>query len=327
MPSALRQGPLLPQGEALLERLRGDGADRAPVDPGLAGGLRDWLEDGLCGPAGPLTGRPALRVTKDDLSQVLDCEAHFLARRDEPRTLTPELVRGTLVDAAFRQWVTAGEFADPFSDALDAVAVVGDSDGLAAFVAALPSDARRALAEEVDAHAARIAASWPKLAASWLPRTQERLLVPLAGGQVVLCGVVDLALGAPSTGRASVCVVEVKSGRRRVEHRGDLHFYALLETLRSGAPPFRVATFYTATGELDVEPVGRDALLGALHRVMAGVTRLCQLAAGSEPTRTPGPRCAWCPVLGGCAPGQRRGAVPVSDDDRPDEDLGDLQWE
>ena len=33
--------------DGLLRRLRGDGGPRPVIDPGLAGGLRDWLEDGL----------------------------------------------------------------------------------------------------------------------------------------------------------------------------------------------------------------------------------------------------------------------------------------
>jgi hypothetical protein len=308
MPSALRERtPVLLGGQSLLARLRGRGADRAEVDPGLAGGLRDWLEDGLSEAASLLPdGGEPLRVAKDAVNQVLSCEALALARPGAGRPLSPEMARGSLVDAVFRQWITTAELADPFADALDALSVMGDPDGVGAFVAALTAPSRRKLADEVRAHAARITAAWPELSPTWMARTQERLVVSLAGGRVVLSGVVDLALGAPSSGRASVCVVEVKSGRRRIEHRGDLHLYALLETLRSGAPPFRVATFYTATGELDVEPVGSDVLLGALNRVLAATLRLCRLAAGAEPSKTPGPWCAWCPALAGCEPGRRR---------------------
>jgi hypothetical protein len=144
----------------------------------------------------------------------------------------------------------------------------------------------------VAAQAAGIASHWPVPSPAWLGRTQERVEVPLCGGRVVLAGVVDLVLGGPAHERSSVCVVELKSGRRRVEHRGDLHFYGLLETLRSGAPPFRIATYYSATGELDVEPVGEDALVGALQRVLAGTIRLCRLASGAAPATTPNPLCA-----------------------------------
>ena len=40
-----------------------------------------------------------------------------------------------------------------------------------------------------------------------------------------------------------------------------------------------------------------DVLVGALQRVLAGTTRLCRLAAGSEPARTPNGLCAWCTAL------------------------------
>jgi hypothetical protein len=160
----------------------------------------------------------------------------------------------------------------------------------------------------------------------WLPRTQERLVVPVVGGRVVLSGVVDLAFGGPAGERASVCVVEIKSGRRRIEHRADLHFYALLETLRSGAPPFRIATYYTRTGELDVEPVTDDVLVGALQRVLAGAVCLCRLAEGTEPVRSPNALCAWCTDLPRCRPGQQRAGTDVvrragDDEDDQDEDL------
>jgi hypothetical protein len=303
-----------PEGEELLRRLRGWGTARPVVDPGLAGGLRDWLEDGLAGEvadAAPGLGAPGgdatattVRVTKETLTAVLLCEAHWLARRTTPRGLTVELARGALVDALFRQWVTTGRLENPFRDALGAVTVGGDEEGIAAYVEGLPDGDRRMLEEEIAEHAAGILTRWPVPSPAWLPRTQERVVVPLAGGRVLLSGVVDLALGGPAAGEASVCVVEIKSGRRRLEHRADLHFYALLETLRSGAPPFRIATYYTRSGELDVEPVTDDVLAGATERTLAGVLRQCRLAAGTAPTRTPNPLCPWCPGLPGCEPGK-----------------------
>jgi hypothetical protein len=321
-----------PEGEDLLERLRGRAAARPAVDPGLAGGLRDWLEDGLADVAGEAGGAGLIeagstevgpvRVTKETLTGVLLCEAHLVARRTAPRVVTVALARGSLVDALFRQWGTTGRIDDPWSDALGAVAVGGDVDGIAGFIEGLPADRRRVLAEEIAEHAAGIVARWPVPSPTWLARTQERVVVPLAGGRVVVSGVVDLAVGGPAGEKASVCVVEIKSGRRRVEHRGDLHFYALLETLRSGAPPFRIATYYTRTGELDVEAVTDDVLVGALERVLAGAVRLCRLAAGSEPARTPNGLCAWCSDLPQCAPGRAKAGtdVPRTAGDTDDDD-------
>jgi hypothetical protein len=297
-------------GESLMARLRGEAWRRPAVDPGLAGGLRDWLEDGLSEAAGALApGAPSLRVTKAAVHQVLSCELHAAGGRGASRPLTWELVRGSLVDALFRQWITTGALDDPLADAAAALDVAGDPHGVLGYLDGLGPRRRGRLAGELALHAGRIAADWPVPAASWLGRTQERLAVPLAGGRVVLSGVVDLVLGAPSGGRASVCIVEVSSGRRRLEDRDDLHFYALLETLRSGAPPFRAATYYSATGELDVEPVGRDVLVGALERVLAAARALCRLAAGGAPRTGADPRCAWCAGVGGRRPGRRAGAA------------------
>ena len=302
-----RQSATTLRGATLIGRLLGEGSDRPRVDPGLAGGLRDWLEDELAAPVAALGDQNGpVRVTKETLNQVLVCESHLVARRGAPRRMTEELARGSLVDAAFRQWITTGRLDDPWADSLAAMEATGDSDGVVAFVGALPSARRHALADELAAHGAVLTAAWPVPSPTWLARTQERLTVPLAGGRIVMSGVVDLAFGAPSSGNASVCIVEVKSGRRKVEHRGDLHLYALMETLRSGAPPFRVATYYTATGELDVEPVGREVLVGALHRVHCGATALCRLAAGGEPARSPNALCGWCAGLASCPPGRAR---------------------
>lgn len=313
-----------PEGAALLERLRGQGAPRPAVDPGLAGGLRDWLDDGVADAVGALApDAPVVRMTKEILDQVLTCEAHLVARRDAPRSVTTALARGALVDALFRQWVTTGRIEDPWVDALGALRVAGEADDILVFVDELADADRGILAQEVADHAAGIVSRWPVPSPAWLVRTQERLVVPLAGGRIVLSGVVDLAFGGPAGERASVCVVELKSGGRRLEHRGDLHFYALLETLRSGAPPFRIATYYTRTGELDVEPVSEDVLVGAVQRVLGGAVRLCHLAAGAEPMRTPNPLCAWCAGLPGCGPGQQRAGTDGARKPGEDTDDGD----
>jgi hypothetical protein len=294
----------------LLARLRGVGRRRPDVDPAFAPGLREWLEDALAPAAAALPAHlPPARVDKQALTQVLTCEAHLVASRAAPR-VTVELVRGILVDALFRQWVTTGAIGDAMGEALDACA--GDDGAVTAFVAGLSASARRQLTDEVAEQAARIAAQWPVPAGAWLPRTQERLTVPLCGGRIVMSGVIDLAFGAPAGRSASTCLVEVKSGRRRAEHRSDLHFYALLETLRSGAPPFTVGTYYAAIGQLDAEPLEEDLLVGTLGRVVDGTERLCRLAGGAAPRTRPNPLCSWCVALPGCAAGRERVGVAVA---------------
>ncbi len=298
------------RGDSVLDRLRGDG-ERPVVDPGLAGGLRDWLEVGLAERLGPLSDDRPVRVTKERLNQVLVCEAHLAASQEGPRPVTMELARGSLVDAAFRHWITVGRSDDPFVDALAALDVAGDQADVVAFVEGLHASERAQLAADVAHHAHSIASGWPLVSHRWLPRTQERIEVPLVGGRVILTAVVDLLLGAPAGERASVCLVEVKSGARRLEHRSDLLYYALLETLRTGAPPFKVATYYTASGDIDDEAVTEDLITGVLVRVLEGTVRLVRLAGGAVPVPSPNPLCAWCVGLPRCLPGQGRAGTSI----------------
>jgi hypothetical protein len=296
------EGHTGPVHDDLLNRLRGAGRPRPPVDPSFAGGLREWLEDALAPAAAGLgPGDVPARINKQALTQVLTCEAHLVASRAAPR-VTVELVRGILVDALFRQWMTVGMIGDAMREAMDGCAAAGGEVG--EFVAGLAPAARTTLADEVADQAARIVAQWPVPPGSWLARTQERLEIGLCGGRILMSGVIDLAFGSPAAERASTCLVDVKSGRRRVEHRADLHFYALLETLRSGAPPFMLGTYYAAIGELDTEPVEEGLLVGALRRVVDGSERLCRLASGEPAGTRPNPLCPWCVGLDSCAPGQ-----------------------
>ncbi len=271
----------------LLGRLRGDVAVRPKVDWGLAGGLREWLEDGVAASCEALDpGVVPLGVDKEALSAVLGPHPSSYSPRRlgtrSPRPVTMPLARGILVDLLFRQLVTTGRIDDPVADGLAALEVEDGRDAVVEFVRSLRREGRAALDDEVISHAERLTVHWPALPPFWLPRTQERSTIALGGGKVVLTGAIDLTLGAPSSGCASVVLVEVKSGARRPEHRAELHFYALLETLRSGAPPLRVATWYSATGAMDVDEVTDELLAVAVRRTLAGVERLCALAGGGS---------------------------------------------
>jgi hypothetical protein len=258
----------------LLAALRGDVEKRPLVDPGLGGGLREWLEDGVAEGVALLPEHPAvLYVNKRTLADAL---ADRLESGGSGGAITHQMARGALVDALFRQLVTTGTIEDPMDDALAALEVDDPDAAIAVFVHDLAAQDYAELAEEVAWHATSIQASWPPLAAHWLPRTQERLTTSLGGGRIVLTGLPDLVVGAPSSGRASVCLVELKTGGALVEHRADLFFYALLETIRNGAPPFRVATYYSGTGELDVAEVTEELLGAAVRRTIDATNVICR---------------------------------------------------
>ncbi len=187
--------------------------------------------------------------------------------------VTAPLARAVLVSALFRQLVTTGRIDDPVADALSAVGADGRADRIAEFLVRLPSTDRAALLEQIVDHSEVLVSTWPAVAPAWLPRTGERRTVPVAGGRILLSGIIDLVLGAPALDRASVCLVDVRTGERRAEHTEDRRFLGLLETICAGAPPFRLATYYTATGEIDVEEVDDDLLFAAARRAVEALHR------------------------------------------------------
>jgi hypothetical protein len=307
-------------GPDLLERVRNTGRPRPNADPDLVRRLRSGLEAGLAASAGadaaPAVGAdsdgggtragPPLVVTKDRLTRVLACEAHHVVTEFGERPLSVALACGAIVDVLFRQLVTVGAIGDPMADGLAALAVDDHQRDLVSWVEHLPRTERDELRAEVERQAEGIRRRWPALDPGWLPRTQVAMRVPLARGTVELSARADLVIGPPARDVASLAIIEVKSGYRRIEHRADLHFYALIEALRSPAPPFVVATYYTRTGELDVDPVTEDLLMGAARRTLSGAQRLAGLALGAEPSREASVLCGRCSLLSACEVGQRR---------------------
>jgi len=278
-------------GRALLDRLRVTGRPRPLADPDRVDRLRRSIEDRI----GPLAGTPGhpLVVTKGSLTRALSCDAHREPAGFDDQPFSLPLAVGALVDVLFRQLVTTGSLGDPMTDGLDALRVDDRQVDLLRWIEQLPYGDRRALAGEVRRQATGLVERWPALDPAWLPRTEESMRVALAGGSVELAARVDLAVGRPDLDVASVGIVEVKSGSRRPEHRLDLGFYALVEALRRSAPPFVVATYYTRSGELDVEPVDDELLAAAARRTVAGVRAMERGAArgggGGDPAA-----CAGC---------------------------------
>ena len=261
---------------SILDQLRGAGTPKPKADPELAGGLREWLEDSLAGGVARLGVRDrALRVNNEVLGRL--GTSGTLPSSLGPRDATAEdLALLRLVRCLFRQWMTTGRIEAPIRDALSAQAASGDPGGAVALVSRMSGEERRAFTDAVSAHASRITATWPALSPAWYPRAHERFTVPLCGGRVMLSGIADLVVGPQATSEASVCIVEIQTGRCTSEDRSALHFLALLETLRAGAAPSRVATYYTGTGELHAEPVDEHLLVSALLRTISGVERLLE---------------------------------------------------
>ena len=188
-------------------------------------------------------------------------------------------IRHRLVTVLFRQWIATGQMGDPWQDAWDGAAAeesLGDPAGSMEAMAGGPERG------ELGVHARNIKACWPEVPPWWRPRTALRARASLGGGRLVVGSIFDLVLGGPAVSRASVCLVRVVAGERRPVHREERHFDALVETLRAGAAPFRTATFYTATGTMDVESVTEATLGEAAGRVLVALERLAEDRGGGR---------------------------------------------
>lgn len=291
------------------------GRVRPRADPALVADLRTHLESGLeplgGAPAGP--GTPPLLVTKGGLSRVLACGDHASCSRPDADGYSVPLACGALVEVLFRQLVTTGSIGDAFAEGLDGLAVDGHRAPLVGWIGDLSAGERCELAAEVERQATGLAARWPSLDPTWLPRTQERMRVTLGAGHVELFARVDLVVGRPGGPEASVALVDVTSGMHRAAHAVDRRFQALVETLRTGVPPFAVASYHARSGELDVDPVSTELLVAAARRCRAGIDALVATGAG-HPVVGSGP--SWCSA---CADGLPGAGAPdrMSDSGRP----------
>jgi hypothetical protein len=258
--------------------LRHGSARRPRFDPGLAGGLRSWLEDGASElvavrgeDAPPLFLGPRLLW---DASTAAVGAAMVEPASLENAVYPVELVQSCLVRALFRQMVTTGQVGDPMADALNALRVDPGRVDMVRQLDAMNHKERASLAASLQTHVAHLVNLTPRFAAGWLPRTHDRVAIPLAGGRVVLGGVFDLLVGAPIRGTATLCAVGLTTGGRWAQARMALHYLALLETLRSGTPPFRVALLHSALGRYGVEDMLEEHLLAIVAHVVVRLSTL-----------------------------------------------------
>jgi hypothetical protein len=253
-------------GGEVLALLRGDATARPQFDPGLAGGLRAWLED---------AAYDVVTARGEHAPPLFLGARQLLGSADERRAageMTDQLVLSRLAHALLRQLVHAGAIADPLGDALDALRAAGDGAEVR-HVETLPAAARTALADALAVHARHLSALVPRFAPGWMPRTDDRVAIPLGGGRVVLHGVFDLVVGPPQPGTASLCALGLSTGGPWAAERRSLHYLSLLETLRSGTPPFRLALLESASGRYGVEDVREEHLRAIASHLAAWLAR------------------------------------------------------
>jgi hypothetical protein len=297
--------------------LLGRGDDEPSFPPGLAEGLLDELRAGIAPMVDELP--PKLWVSKHALTGVHGCEARHVAQ-DGDFAWSVATVRGQVAHKAIE--LAVHWQGDPVSGQLvdEAIARLADADISASrFLGGLTAADRAQLRGEATDLVTKFQECFPPIRAAWRPVTESRVYVDLFDGAVVLAGKVDLTLGKHEPGRATKVIIDLKSGFPAANHRDDLRFYALLETLRLGVPPRMLASYYLDAARAQPEEVTVPLLEAALARALDGVHKLVELANGREPRLSPGPSCRWCPLSGDCAEGQ---SFLWSSDERGDDGDG-----
>jgi hypothetical protein len=335
-------GPTHPTGPALTptqDRLLTDlialGGPRPEFDRHLASRLRHELDvrteaaldavNSPGSPGGPAwrfgDDRPLIVLAKHALASIHACERRAVAEEGVPFEWSPATAQGAVAHKAveFRIHGT-GDFhpGDLVSMAIDRL--IDDERGPAPWLrTATPAERAELVVGVVDA-VTKFDDTFPPIPARWRPRVESRLRTSLAGGRIELVGRVDLALGRAEGTQARVLIVDLKTGHPSMVHPADLRFYALLETLRVGVPPFRLASFYLDSGEWRGEDVDEDLLWSTAYRVADGLDRLIALRLGGRPpTVSPGPGCRYCPARLECPAGQQWPGDVDGGDDTGDE--------
>lgn len=280
--------------------------------------LRRELEDGLEPLVEAMGATDSLFLNKYNIAQALSCERRFVAEEMAPFVWSPPLARGSIAHKAIELSVHWKSDPDPMPMVDEAMSRLSEGgDGLADFLATASEAERAEMRAEATDRVTKFLETWPPLKSKWRPVTESRLRVEMFNQKVVFNGKVDLSIGQAQGMVAGKVLVDLKTGGFSPHHLEDLRFYALLETIRLGTPPRRVASHYLDQGRFVPENITEDVLFSAANRVVGSIERIIELKYETREAKTlTGPACRWCPALPNCQEGQTH----LSSAD--DEDLG-----
>ncbi len=284
----------------------GSSADGRPeFDRDLRHHLRAQLDESLQLVVDQLPDDEQLNLSKHALSQAHACEVRFLAEDGVPFEVSVPIARGSVVHKAVELSIHWPGEPNPLDLVDESLLRLTDSDHWLADWLQTCSDAERAeLRGESNALVVKFLECWPRLKARWTPATEQSYRVDLCDDRVHLRGKVDLCLGRSVGQRAGKVIVDFKSGGFAPSHYDDLRFYALLDTLRLGTPPRRLASYYLDSASMRAEDVTVDLLETAVARTVDGAAVMVELRQGRrEPVARPSFACRWCAELPRCEPG------------------------
>lgn len=300
----LKRGMNPAQAE-MLEVLRGAPEDRPEFDSDL----RHQLEDELHHELSDIDEE--LFVNKHKISQVLTCEKKFTA--DDSFEWNPNNARGTISHLAIelsshnRKPMTP---VDLVEQAMERSCERSDTKSIADYLREIGDAERADLRSQAVDRVVKFVETFPRIPHTWLPHAEATTAATV--GPVVLRGKIDYKIGAPDGLRSGSVLVDFKTGAPWRSHLDDLRFYALLETLRLGTPPFRWVNVYLDSGRAQHENATVDTLRATVKRVGEAARRIAELDLGRKPEVTPGLGCRFCPLLASCAPGREHEAQAAS---------------
>lgn len=284
------------------------GSERPTFSPLFRDEVREIIEDGLAPLAGPLDALAIspLSASKHTLAAVLGCEVRAMDEIDTFPGWSPPLARGKVAHKAIELSVFWRGAPSPLELVGEALARLTETDtSLGLWLQTISEVERAEITAEANDRVAAFLEAWPPLKREWRPVTEATLSQEFCGDRIVLRGKVDLMLGQTRGSEAGKVLVDFKTGGFSPAHLEDLRFYALLELLKVGVPPRRVASHYLDSGRIVPADITTDAMLAAAARLVAALTTLVELMSDSRsPVVRTGPSCRWCPLLSTCGAGQ-----------------------
>ena len=286
----------------VLERIRPPRDERRAWPRHLRAELKGRIEDEL----GPVVAEldETLWVSKFGLTSVSGCERSFV--ESPPFEWSVPTARGTVVHKSIELSIHRRGEPTPFELVEDAMSLLEADDrdrGVGEWLRHTDDTVRTELVGEATTHVSSFFDGFPPIGRSWRPTCESPRRVELCDDRLVLSGRFDLTLGLPDGDTSGRVVIDLKTGSPRPQHREELRYYALLEALKIGVPPARVASFYLDSGRVDFEDVDDGVLEAALRQFVGGVRRLAALTSGAAPVERAGPACRWCSVRADCRTG------------------------
>ena len=296
----------------MLDELGAPKEQRPIFDAVLRHDLRKTLEVGLEPMIPMIDLRPgekvgdAMFISKYGLGQVLGCERKFVADNDAPFEWKLPIAKGTVAHKAIEMSVHWRREPEPIVLVDEALSRLTEGvDSISDWLQTISEAERAELRGQVTDLVTKFMECFPRLKPAWYPTTETSLRVEILD-RFVLSGRCDLSLGLADGDRAGKVLIDLKTGTPSVHHRNDLRFYALLDAIRIGTPPRRLASYYLDQGRFEIEDVTEDLLYAAAARVIDAVERMLVLASGQrEATTSVGPPCRWCSQQATCEDGQR----------------------